>query len=178
MKKNIAVVGVVVLIVCAVACFKHCDKSVVITTQPAAQNLPRLVELGAGKCTACGEWNTLVEETDAGPPPGSGISARAKGRVVKLESLKGSTQEAPRFSTSIEELNRVTGGGIVPGSAMLIGGEPGIGKSTLLLQLTANLARSGRKALYFSGEEAIAQVLPKPQILGNEALSICSGLEG
>jgi len=120
----------------------------------------------AGKCAACGEWNTLVEETDAGPPPGSGIAARTKGRVVRLESLKGSTQEAPRFSTGIKELNRVTGGGIVPGSAMLIGGEPGIGKSTLLLQLTANLARSGRRALYFSGEEAIAQVRLRAERLG------------
>ncbi len=120
----------------------------------------------SGKCAACGEWNTLVEETDAGPPPGSGISVRAKGRVVRLESLKGSTQEASRFSTGIEELDRVTGGGIVPGSALLIGGEPGIGKSTLLLQLTANLARSGRRALYFSGEEAIAQVRLRAERLG------------
>ena len=112
----------------------------------------------AGKCIACNEWNTLVEETDAGPAPGSGITRQTKGRIVRLESLKGSTQEAPRFSTGISELDRVTGGGIVPGSALLIGGEPGIGKSTLLLQLTAHLARSGRRALYFSGEEAIAQV--------------------
>ena len=119
-----------------------------------------------GKCASCGEWNTLVEETDAGPAPGSGISARAKGRIVKLESLKGSTEEAPRFSTGIDELDRVTGGGIVPGSALLIGGEPGIGKSTLLLQLAANLARAGRRALYFSGEEAIAQVRLRAERLG------------
>ncbi|MBX9683929.1 MAG: DNA repair protein RadA [Hyphomicrobium sp.] len=112
----------------------------------------------AGKCAGCGEWNTLVEETDAGPPPGSGITRQSKGRIVKLETLQGSTKEAPRFSTGIDELDRVTGGGIVPGSAILIGGEPGIGKSTLLLQLTANLARAGRRAVYFSGEEAIAQV--------------------
>lgn len=112
----------------------------------------------AGKCPACGEWNTLVEETDAGPPPGSGITRETKGRAIKLENLKGSTLEAPRFSTGIAELDRVTGGGIVPGSAILMGGEPGIGKSTLLLQLTANLAQAKRRALYFSGEEAVAQV--------------------
>jgi DNA repair protein RadA/Sms len=120
----------------------------------------------AGKCVACGEWNTLVEETDAGPPPGSGITRQTKGRIVKLETLKGSTKEAPRFSTGIAELDRVTGGGIVPGSAILIGGEPGIGKSTLLLQLTAHLALAGRKAVYFSGEEAIAQVRLRAERLG------------
>lgn len=112
----------------------------------------------AGKCTACEEWNSLVEENDAGPPPGSGITQKTKGRIVKLETLKGSTDAPPRFSTGIAELDRVTGGGIVPGSAILIGGEPGIGKSTLLLQLTANLANANRRALYFSGEEAVAQV--------------------
>lgn len=120
----------------------------------------------AGKCVACSEWNTLVEETDAGPPPGSGITRQTKGRIVKLETLKGSTKEAPRFSTGIAELDRVTGGGIVPGSAILIGGEPGIGKSTLLLQLTAHLALAGRKAVYFSGEEAIAQVRLRAERLG------------
>ncbi len=120
----------------------------------------------AGKCTACGEWNSLVEETDAGPPPGSGLTRQSKGRVVKLESLKGSTAAAPRFATGIAELDRVTGGGIVPGSAILIGGEPGIGKSTLLLQLTANLGNANRRAVYFSGEEAIAQVRLRAERLG------------
>ncbi len=120
----------------------------------------------AGKCPACDGWNTLVEETDAGPPPGSGVSRQTKGRIVKLETLKGSSEQAPRFSTGIAELDRVTGGGIVPGSAILIGGEPGIGKSTLLLQLTANLARAKRRAVYFSGEEAIAQVRLRAERLG------------
>lgn len=120
----------------------------------------------AGKCPACDAWNTMVEETDAGPPPGSGVTRQSKGRIVKLESLKGETREAPRFSTGNGELDRVTGGGIVPGSAILIGGEPGIGKSTLLLQLTAHLARTGRRALYFSGEEAIAQVRLRAERLG------------
>lgn len=111
-----------------------------------------------GKCAACGEWNTLSEETDAGPPPGSGITRSTKGRVVKLESLLSEAREAARIPTGMPELDRVTGGGIVPGSALLIGGEPGIGKSTLLLQLAASLARRGHRALYFSGEEATAQV--------------------
>ncbi len=120
----------------------------------------------AGKCPACGEWNTLTEETDAIAPPGTGLSRRSSGRVIVLEGLKGSKQEAPRFSTGIGELDRVTGGGIVPGSALLIGGEPGIGKSTLLLQLAATLARAGRRAVYFSGEEAAAQVRLRAERLG------------
>ena len=119
-----------------------------------------------GKCAACGEWNTLVEETDAGPPPGSGVTRQTRGRIVKFEGLKGEANEAPRIATGIDELDRVTGGGVVPGSAILIGGEPGIGKSTLLLQLAANLARKGRRAVYFSGEEAIAQVRLRAERLG------------
>jgi DNA repair protein RadA/Sms len=119
-----------------------------------------------GKCPSCGEWNTLTEEADAIAPPGTGLSRRGSGRVIVLEGLKGSTPEAPRFSTGIGELDRVTGGGIVPGSAMLIGGEPGIGKSTLLLQLAAMLARAGRRAVYFSGEEAAAQVRLRAERLG------------
>jgi DNA repair protein RadA/Sms len=119
-----------------------------------------------GKCPSCGEWNTLTEETDAMAPPGTGLSRRGSGRVIVLEGLKGATQEAPRFATGIGELDRVTGGGIVPGSALLIGGEPGIGKSTLLLQLAATLARTGRRAVYFSGEEAAAQVRLRAERLG------------
>ncbi|MBS0238592.1 MAG: DNA repair protein RadA [Proteobacteria bacterium] len=120
----------------------------------------------AGKCTSCGEWNALVEETDAGPPPGSGVTRQTKGRIVKLEPLKGEAEEAPRFSSGIAELDRVTGGGIVPGSAILIGGEPGIGKSTLLLQVAAHVARGGGRAVYFSGEEAVAQVRLRAARLG------------
>lgn len=119
-----------------------------------------------GKCSSCGEWNTLIEETEAAAPPGTGLSRKTSGRVIVLEGLKGTTQEAPRFSTGIAELDRVTGGGVVPGSALLIGGEPGIGKSTLLLQLAASLARAGRRAVYFSGEEAAAQVRLRAARLG------------
>lgn len=120
----------------------------------------------AGKCPDCGEWNTLVEETNAAPIPGSGLAKTGKGRAVTLESLQGGTGETPRFSTGIAELDRVTGGGIVPGSALLIGGEPGIGKSTLLLQLAAAIAHAGKRALYFSGEEATAQIRLRAERLG------------
>lgn len=120
----------------------------------------------AGKCPSCSEWNTLAEETDAGPPPGSGMTRSSKGKAIKLGTLEGGADEAPRFTTGIAELDRVTGGGIVPGSALLIGGEPGIGKSTLLLQLSASIARAGLQAVYFSGEEAAAQVRLRADRLG------------
>src|SRR5258706_716415 len=118
-----------------------------------------------GKCAACGDWNTLVEETDA-VLAGPGLGRAGKGRVIALEPLSGISIPAPRIATGIAELDRVTGGGIVPGSALLIGGEPGIGKSTLLLQLAASLASQGRGAVYFSGEEAVAQVRLRADRLG------------
>lgn len=121
----------------------------------------------AGKCAACGEWNTLIEEASPiAAAPGTGLAKSSKGRVITLETLSGDTREEPRFSTGMAELDRVTGGGIVPGSAMLIGGEPGIGKSTLLLQLSASLGNAGRRAVYFTGEEAAAQVRMRAERLG------------
>ena len=119
-----------------------------------------------GKCPSCGEWNTLVEETDAGPAPGSGITRATRGRIIALETLAARGEAPPRIQTGMPELDRVTGGGIVPGSALLIGGEPGIGKSTLLLQLSAAFATAGRRAVYFSGEEAAAQVRLRAERLG------------
>jgi DNA repair protein RadA/Sms len=119
-----------------------------------------------GRCTACNEWNSLVEEAGA-TPPGSGLATASKGRVLQLESLSvADTPAMRRFSSGSSELDRVTGGGIVPGSALLIGGEPGIGKSTLLLEVAARLAAAGRRALYFSGEEAAAQVRLRAERLG------------
>ena len=96
-----------------------------------------------GKCDDCGEWNTLVEEAaSAGVAAGPVRSAR-KGRVIALTSLAGETPEAPRVKTGIAEFDRVTGGGFVRGSALLVGGDPGIGKSTLLLQAAGALAQTG-----------------------------------
>ncbi len=131
----------------------------------------------SGKCAACGEWNTLSQETDAGPAPGSGMSRTTRGTPVRLETLTGSTREAPRFLTGMPELDRVTGGGIVPGSALLIAGEPGIGKSTLLLQLAASIAQAGLNALYFSGEEATAQVRLRADRLGLSEASVALAAE-
>ncbi|HEY8580301.1 MAG TPA: DNA repair protein RadA, partial [Beijerinckiaceae bacterium] len=130
------------------------------------QNCGAVTQRWVGRCESCGEWNTISEET-----PSSGIGARAvrgagKGRVFALESLEGASREAPRMLSGIGELDRVTGGGFVPGSVILIGGEPGIGKSTLLIQACARLAQKGRRVAYISGEEAVAQVRLRAARLG------------
>jgi DNA repair protein RadA/Sms len=131
------------------------------------QNCGALAARWMGKCASCGEWNTIVEETEATPPPGSGLGKASRGRAVRLETLTTADGErVKRMPTGLAELDRVTGGGIVPGSALLIGGEPGIGKSTLLLQLAAAFAQAGRHAIYFTGEEAAAQVRLRAERLG------------
>jgi DNA repair protein RadA/Sms len=120
----------------------------------------------AGRCDNCGEWNTIIEEAAAIPVSGARGAGLPKGRASRLVSLQGETAAPARIETGIAELDRVAGGGFVPGSGVLIGGDPGIGKSTLLLQALAALARSGRRAIYVSGEEAIAQVRLRAARLG------------
>ncbi len=119
----------------------------------------------AGKCEDCGGWNTIIEEGIA-PPLGSGASRRVKGRKISLEDLK--TEDAPpkRRPTGIAEFDRVTGGGLVPGSALLVGGDPGIGKSTIILQALGKFAQAGGHAVYISGEEAMAQVRMRAARMG------------
>src|SRR6201996_7844657 len=120
-----------------------------------------------GKCESCGEWNTLAEEdtTGATSMPAS-IRSKRKGRTFALESLTGKSNDAPRLPSGMAELDRVTGGGFVRGSVLLVGGDPGIGKSTLLTQATSLLARAGHRAVYISGEEAVAQVRLRAERLG------------
>src|SRR6201985_3785708 len=118
-----------------------------------------------GKCESCGEWNTLVEEGAVAPAPGGGRISR-KGRLFTLEPLTGETNEAPRLASGMAELDRVTGGGFVRGSVLLMAGDPGIGKSTLLIQAAAALARGGHRAVYISGEEAVAQARVRADRLG------------
>ena len=130
------------------------------------QNCGAVAPRWQGKCEACNEWNSLVEEA-----PSAGIGALAarnakKGRIFVLEGLSGESQSAPRMLSGMPELDRVTGGGFVPGSVLLIGGEPGIGKSTLLIQVCAALARRGERVVYISGEEAVAQVRLRAERLG------------
>src|SRR5690349_20856776 len=109
-----------------------------------------------GKCE-CGAWNSITEE-GAAPPIGANALKRGKGRVFPLEDLKTDDQAPPRRPTGVNEFDRVTGGGLVPGSALLIGGDPGVGKSTLILQALGEYAKRGGRAVYISGEEAMAQV--------------------
>ena len=121
----------------------------------------------AGKCEACGGWNTIVEEASSsggvGGAPGRKVSRAAAAELVPLE---GASAEAPRMCSGIGEFDLVCGGGLVPGSALLIGGDPGIGKSTLLLQIAAAIASRGERVIYFSGEEAVAQVRLRAARLG------------
>ena len=108
------------------------------------QNCGAVAPRWTGKCAACGEWNTIVEEAQAAAVPGTGLAKSSKGRAAELRLLADTDgDKLERMPTGLAELDRVTGGGIVPGSALLIGGEPGIGKSTLLLQVAAALARAG-----------------------------------
>src|ERR1700748_1762778 len=127
------------------------------STSYACQSCGAVTAKWSGKCESCGGWNTIVEEGVA-PPLGSGATRRAKGRKITLEDLK--TEDAPpeRRPTGIAEFDRVTGGGRVPGSARLVSGDPGIGKSTILLQALGKYALGGGHAVYISGEEAMAQV--------------------
>ncbi len=120
----------------------------------------------AGRCEACGAWNSLVEEV-ATPRPGAlARPARGAARGVDLVGLAGTTPPPPRRATGIAEFDRVLGGGLVAGSAVLVGGDPGIGKSTLMLQAAARLAASGQKVIYITGEESVEQVRLRARRLG------------
>jgi DNA repair protein RadA/Sms len=114
----------------------------------------------AGRCDTCGEWNTLVEELTGRREERGGRTRSKTGAPVvdtpKLRDVAGA--ESPRWKTGLGEFDFALGGGIVPGSMILVGGEPGIGKSTLLLQVAARLQQNGRRALYASGEESPLQV--------------------
>ncbi|MBI1392264.1 MAG: DNA repair protein RadA [Alphaproteobacteria bacterium] len=120
-----------------------------------------------GRCDACGEWNSLEEETATAAPAGAhGVDGGANGRALELSGLDAATDEAPRRLTGNKEFDRACGGGLVPGSALLIGGDPGVGKSTLLLQVAAGAANAGARVVYVSGEEAIAQISMRASRLG------------
>lgn len=125
----------------------------------------------SGKCDGCLEWNTITEEVvEAAVPKGMGA---AKGRAIPLYKLEGENHEKiTRHISKMAEFDRVTGGGLVPGSALLIGGDPGIGKSTLLLQIVCALANSGKRCAYFSGEEAVDQVRLRASRLGVTGASV------
>jgi len=127
----------------------------------------------AGKCDACDAWNSIVEEIVEAAPIGGGkrTSGGQSGKKVDFVSLKGESEQKKRLTSGIGELDRVLGGGLVDGSATLIGGDPGIGKSTLLLQAAASLSRQAPVA-YISGEEAIDQIRMRARRLQVEDASV------
>jgi DNA repair protein RadA/Sms len=121
-----------------------------------------------GQCVDCGDWNTLVEEAGGGvvTPFAANHDLRSGGRPIQLSGLDADVALPPRIATGIAELDRALGGGFVAGSATLIGGDPGIGKSTLLLQAAAKLAGAGGRVAYISGEEAADQVRLRARRMG------------
>ena len=125
------------------------------------QNCGAATARWSGRCDACGEWNSIAEEGVAAAGRGS-----RKGRLFVIEPLKGEPLHTPRLAAGIAEFDRVTGGGLVRGSVLLLGGNPGIGKSTLLIEVAAAYARNGHRAVYISGEEAVAQVRLRAERLG------------
>ena len=134
------------------------------TSRFVCQSCGAVTPKWAGRCETCGEWNTIVEEAIAARPGPAGKAPA--GRSVAFVGLAGTAAPPPRAATGIAELDRVLGGGLVPASAVLVGGDPGIGKSTLLLQAAARLANAGRRVLYVSGEESIEQVRLRARRLG------------
>lgn len=117
-----------------------------------------------GKCPGCQTWNSLVEER---AQPGMSRQRAGSGSPAPAQPITALTTESePRLDTGLKELNRVLGGGLVPGSLILVGGDPGIGKSTLLLQASYRLAVGGRKVLYVSGEESVKQTKLRADRLG------------
>jgi len=122
-----------------------------------------------GQCADCGAWNSLIQENTPDPAP-KGMGSK-KGRAIEFFALKGEQEKPPRFVSGIKEFDRTTGGGLVPGSALLVGGDPGVGKSTLLLQVAAALAGTVSCA-YISGEEAIDQLRLRADRLNVESAPV------
>ena len=124
----------------------------------------------SGRCDGCGDWNTISEDTGLSTSGPSGKASKSigarRGSTIELTDLATEEAPPPRTHSGMNELDRVLGGGLVPSSAILVGGDPGIGKSTLLLQAAAQFANAGLKTIYVSGEEANAQVRMRAKRLG------------
>src|SRR5438270_3900700 len=126
-----------------------------------------------GQCPDCAEWNTLVEDAGAVVTPFSARhNLRGGGKAIELVGLDREVKLPERMSTGLQEFDRAVGGGLVAASATLIGGDPGIGKSTLLLQAAARIAAAGRPVAYISGEEATDQVGLRASRLGLAAVRV------
>lgn len=128
-------------------------KKTVYVCQDCGYDVPKWM----GKCPGCGEWNTMVEETiTPGVKAGLSLGLSTSAKPEQISAVK--IEDMPRFSTGSGELDRVLGGGIIPGSMVLIVGDPGVGKSSLTLKVSANVAKTGNKVLYVTGEESTRQV--------------------
>lgn len=123
-----------------------------------------------GQCPMCKEWNTFVEEKVTHSSTTAAIRRQTESKIVTLSSVE--TNDDERMETGIGELDRVLGGGIVPGSLVLVGGDPGIGKSTLLLQVCQKLSAQGKKVLYISGEESLRQIKLRANRMGTFSESL------
>ena len=134
-------------------------------SQYVCQDCGAVAAKWAGRCEGCGAWNSLVEETVQRTPGGLGGAGKAAAKI-RFVDLKSESQPRPRLTCDIAEFDRVTGGGLVPGSAVLVAGDPGIGKSTLLLQVAARMAARGADCAYISGEESIDQVRLRARRMG------------
>jgi DNA repair protein RadA/Sms len=130
------------------------------------QNCGAVTPRWQGRCDSCGAWNSITEESGGAGIGGQTARTGRKGRIFSLSDLAQASPPAPRIQTGITELDRVTGGGFVPGSVLLLGGEPGIGKSTLLIQACAALAEQKHRIVYISGEEAVDQIRLRAERLG------------
>lgn len=129
-----------------------------------------------GQCASCNEWNSILEEKPVTGVHKSAVGAKTKRtNVVALSNLAAKADDVVRYSTGIQELDRTLGGGLVPGSAILIGGDPGIGKSTLLLDAAAKISKQGKRVIYISGEEAVNQVRLRGQRMGLEDAPMALG---
>lgn len=141
------------------------------TTQFICQNCGNVTAKWSGKCDVCGQWNTLVEEVAPSKESPTATGGHG-GRKIEFSNLRGAAEILFRMKSKISELDRVAGGGLVPGSVVLVGGDPGIGKSTLLLQAVSKLSQgvnksgSPTKCIYISGEESVDQVRLRAQRLG------------
>ncbi|WP_439645511.1 AAA family ATPase [Lacticaseibacillus manihotivorans] len=139
------------------------------TTRYVCSNCGRSFASYLGRCPNCGAWNTIEEEVVAAPAAAKQAAPRhtSDGHQIRPQRLdQVEIQKETRIGSGLGELNRVLGGGIVPGSLILIGGDPGIGKSTLLLQVSGTLAHEGSKVLYVSGEESASQIKMRAGRLG------------
>lgn len=123
-----------------------------------------------GKCPECSQWNTFVEELEQKSIPGIRFDEETMSKPVSINNIEVTTEN--RIQTGLDELDRVLGGGLVKGSLVLVGGDPGIGKSTLLLQMTENLASKDMKVLYVSGEESASQIKIRAERMGVNSSNI------